>query len=206
MRPSWPADCRTGDLTPVWVCALVPMPFMDSADVSRLLLPIRPLDHIHGPEDAPFTLVEYGDYECPDCGRLYVILRDLQRDIASRLRIVFRHYTLSGIHHHAQQAAEAAEAAGAQGKFWEMHTLLFERQQALRTKDLIRYAEELTLDVEQFRNELKNETHSERVRADFLAGVQNGVYGTPGLFLNGVRSDNEWDKESLRSHLMSGDS
>jgi protein-disulfide isomerase len=189
----------------IYNSALAPTPFMDS-ELSRLLLPIRSVDHVHGPENAPFALVEYGDYECPDCGRLYVILRDLQRDLASRLRIVFRHYTLSGIHHHAQQAAEAAEAAGAQGKFWEMHTLLFERQQALRTKDLIRYAEELTLDVEQFRNELKNETHSERVRADFIAGVQNGVYGTPGLFLNGVRYDDEWDKESLRSHLMSGDS
>ena len=170
---------------------------MDSADLSRLLLPIRPVDHVRGPEDAPFTLVEYGDYECPDCGRLYVILRDLQQDIASRLRIMFRHYPLSGVHHHAQQAAEAAEAAGAQGKFWEMHTLLFERQNALRTKDLIHYAEELNLDVERFHNELKNETYSERVRADFLAGVQNGVYGTPGLFLNGVRYDGDWGKESL---------
>ena len=178
---------------------------MDSADLSRLLLPIRPTDHVHGPEDAPYTLLEYGDYECPDCGRLYVILRDLQRGIASRLRIVFRHYPLSGVHRHAQQAAEAAEAAGAQGKFWEMHTRLFEQQQALRTKDLIRYAEELGLDVERFRHELKNETHSERVRADFLAGVQNGVHGTPGLFLNGVRYDGEWDRESLRSRLLSRD-
>jgi predicted DsbA family dithiol-disulfide isomerase len=86
-----------------------------------------------------------------------------------------------------------------------MHTLLFERQQALRTTDLVRYAEELTLDVERFRQELENETYSERVRADFLAGVQNGVYGTPGLFLNGVRYDSEWDGESLRIHLMSRD-
>jgi DSBA-like thioredoxin domain len=84
-----------------------------------------------------------------------------------------------------------------------MHTLLFERQQALRTKDLIHYAEELTLDVERFREESKNETHS-KIRADFLAGVQNGSYGTPGLFWNGIRHDGEWDKESLRSHLMSG--
>jgi protein-disulfide isomerase len=163
------------------------------------------MDHVRGPEDALYTLVEYGDYECPDCGRLYVILRDLQRDIASRLRIAFRQYPLSGVHRHARQAAEAAEAAGAQGKFWEMHTLLFERQQALRTTDLVRYAEELTLDVERFRQELENETYSERVRADFLAGVQNGVYGTPGLFLNGVRYDSEWDGESLRIHLMSRD-
>jgi protein-disulfide isomerase len=178
---------------------------MDSTDLSRLLLPIRPMDHVRGREDAPYALVEYGDYECPDCGRLYVILRDLQRDIATRLRIVFRHYPLSGIHHLAQQAAEAAEAAGAQGKFWEMHTMLFERQQALRTKDLIRYAEELVLDVERFRDELKNKTYGERVRADFLAGVQNGVHGTPGLFLNGVRYDGEWGQESLLSLLMRGD-
>jgi protein-disulfide isomerase len=164
------------------------------------------MDHLRGPEDAPYTLVEYGDYECPDCGRLYVILRDLQSDIASRLRIVYRHYPLFGIYPNAQQAAEAAEAAGAQGKFWDMHTLLFERQQALRTKDLIRYAEELNLDVDPFRHELKNETYSERVRADFLAGVQNGVYGTPGLFLNGVRYDREWGKETLRNLLTTTDS
>ncbi len=176
---------------------------MDSADLSRLLLPIRPVDHVLGPDDAPYTLVEYGDYECPDCGRLYAILRDLQRDIASRLRIVYRHYPLSGVHRHAQQAAEAAEAAAAQGKFWEMHTLLFERQDALRTKDLIRYAEERTLDVERFGDALKNETYKDRVRADFLAGVQNGVFGTPGLFLNGVRYNGEWAGDSLRGLLMS---
>jgi protein-disulfide isomerase len=119
---------------------VAPTPFMDSADidsadVSRLLLPIGPLDHVHGPEDAPFTLVEYGDYECPDCGRLYGILRELQKDMPTRLRTVYRHYPRSGVHPHAQQAAEAAEAAGAQDKFWEMHTLLFERQHDLRTKD-----------------------------------------------------------------------
>ena len=172
---------------------------MDSTQ--RLLLPIRPLDHAHGLEDAPYTLVEYGDYECPDCGRLYVTLRDLQRDIASRLRVVFRHYPLSGIHHHAQQAAEAAEAAGAQGKFWEMHTLLFERQEALNTKDLILYAGELSLDVERFCNELKNQIYRDSVRADFIAGVQNGVYRTPGLFLNSVRYDDEWGRESLQRLL-----
>jgi len=174
---------------------------MASASSSRLLLPVRPVDHAHGPDDAPFTLVEYGDYECPNCGRLYVVLRDLQKDISSPLRVVFRHYPLSGIHHHAQQAAEAAEAAGAQGKFWEMHTMLFERQDALHTKDLIRYASELSLDVERFRDELKKQTYSDKVRADFIAGVQNGVYGTPGLFLNSVRYDGPWDSESLRTLL-----
>ncbi len=174
---------------------------MDSIDLSRLLLPIRPFDHVHGPEDALYTLVEYGDYECPSCGDLYLILRDLQKELASRLRVVFRHYPLSGVHPHAEQAAEAAEAAGAQGKFWEMHTMLFDRQQALDTKDLIRYAGELGLDVWRFRREVKNKTYRERVRADFVAGVQNGVYGTPGLFLNGVRYDQEWDRESLQRLL-----
>ncbi len=174
---------------------------MDSTQKSRLLLPIRSSDHAHGPEDAPYTLVEYGDYECPDCGRLYVILRDLQKGIASRLRFVFRHYPLSGVHHHAQQAAEAAEAAAAQGKFWEMHMLLFERQEALRTKDLIRYAEELGLDIDRFRKELKNNTYSDSVRADFIAGVQNVVNRTPGLFLNDVRYDDPWDGEALMSVL-----
>jgi protein-disulfide isomerase len=178
---------------------------MDSIDLSRLLLPIRPFDHIHGPEDATHTLVEYGDYECPDCGRLYAILRDLHLDTASSLRIVFRQYPLSGVHPHAQQAAEAAEAAGAQGKYWEMHALLFEQQQGLRTKDLLRYAEQLTLDIDRFRRELKNGTHKERVRADFLAGVQNGVRGTPGLFLNGIRYDAAWDKESLQNLLAGKD-
>src|SRR5215469_8915170 len=177
------------------------MPSNDPPSSALLLLPISPTDHILGSGDASHTLVEYGDYECPDCGRLYVILRDLQIDIATRLRIVFRHYPLSGIHHHAQQAAEAAEAAGSQGKFWEMHTLLFERQQALQTKDLIRYAGELQLDVERFRNELKHQTYRDRVRADFIAGVQNGVYGTPGLFLNGARYDGDWDRETLLNLL-----
>ncbi len=174
---------------------------MNSEATSRLLLPVRDLDHAHGSGDAPYTLVEYGDYECPDCGRLYLILRRLQGEYASRLRLVFRHYPLSGIHHHAQQSAEAAEAAGAQGKFWEMHSLLFERQHALRTKELIGYAQELAVDVERFRHELKNHVYSDRVRADFIAGVQNGVYRTPGLFLNSVRCDNPWDGQSLRELL-----
>jgi protein-disulfide isomerase len=171
------------------------------AAIDRLLLPVRATDHSHGPEDAPYTLVEYGDYECPDCGRLYIVLRELQNDIGNRLRVVFRHYPLSGIHHHAQQAAEAAEAAGAQGKFWEMHGLLFERQAALRTRDLIRYAEEIDLDTELFRNDLKQQTYRDQVRADFIAGVQNGVNHTPGLFLNSVRYDSAWDTESIRTLL-----
>jgi len=174
---------------------------MEPNDLSRLLLPIRPTDHVHGLENAPHTLVEYGDYECPDCGRLYAILRDLQEDFGSRLRIVYRHYPLSGSHPHAQKAAEASEAAGAQGRFWEMHALLFEHQNALDTKDLWHYATELRLDLDRFRRELKDGVYSDRVREDFRAGVQNGVYATPELFLDGVRHPREWDAAILRGEL-----
>ena len=170
-------------------------------DLTRLLLPIHDEDHVRGPASAAFTLVEYGDYECPDCGRLFYIIRDLQASLGERLRIVYRHYPLSGIHPHAQEAAEAAEAAGAQGRFWEMHDLLFENQNALKRKDLITYSERLGLDSERFRLELKRGVYSDVVREDFRRGVQNGVYGTPGLFLNGVRHDGAWDRDTLLKEL-----
>lgn len=166
-----------------------------------LLDPVHEWDHARGPQDAPFTLVEYGDYECPECGRLFRILRDLQGQMDARLRLVYRHYPLSGIHKHAQMAAEAAEAAGAQGRFWEMHDLLFENQQALSRGDLVRYAEKLELDVDRFRRELKEATYRERVRQNFIAGVQNGVNGTPGLFLNGIREQGVFDEHHVREIL-----
>ena len=168
-------------------------------DTSDLLLlnPVHDWDHIRGPADAAFTLVEYGDYECPACGRLFRILQALQQEFSTCLRLVYRHYPLSGIHKHAQMAAEAAEAAGAQGGFWEMHDLLFEHQNALEEKQLLRYAEQLDLDVDRFRRELKQGTYAERVRQGFIAGVQNGVNGTPGLFLNGVLQPGSLDQRDL---------
>src|ERR1700742_3897712 len=131
---------------------------MTNPDFSTLLLPIQPEDHVQGQEHADYTLVEYGDYECPACGKLFVCLQQLAGELGDELRLVFRHYPYSGIHRHAQQAAEAAEAAGAQGKFWEMHALLFEHQSALTTKDLHKYAESLGLDGQRFRDELKHRT------------------------------------------------
>ncbi len=166
-------------------------------DLSKLLLPIQADDHVLGIPDARYTLVEYGDYECPDCGHLFTTIRELRAKLGDELRLVFRHYPRSGIHTHAQQAAEASEAAGAQGRFWEMHDLLFANQTALATKDLYRYAERLSLDTSRLRNELKHRTHEERVREDFRRGVANGVYGTPGLFINGIRYDGALDPDSL---------
>jgi len=168
----------------------------DTGDL-LLLNPVHEWDHIRGPADAVFTLVEYGDYECPDCGHLFGTLQSVQREFGTRLRLVYRHYPLSGIHKHAQMAAEAAEAAAAQRRFWEMHDLLFENQNALERKHLLRYAEQLELDVDQFRRELKEGLHLERIRQDFIAGVQNGVNGTPGLFLNGVRQPGVFNQRDL---------
>jgi len=144
-----------------------------------LLDPIHEWDHVRGPENTAFTLVEYGDYECPDCGRLFGVLRAVQAEFGARLRLVYRHYPLAGIHKHAELAAEAAEAAGAQGRFWEMHDLLFENQHALEKKALIGYAERLGLDAGRFRRELKEGTYHERVRQNFLAGAPLTLLSTP---------------------------
>ena len=167
-----------------------------------LLNPVHQWDHIRGPENAPFTLVEYGDYQCPDCGRLFETLQSVQQDFGTRLRLVYRHYPLSGVHKHAQMAAEAAEAAAAQGRFWEMHDLLFQNQDSLEQKQLLQYAEQLDMDIDRIRRELKQESYSERVRQDFIAGVQNGVDGTPGLFLNGVRQPRVFDQPALIAILQ----
>ena len=111
-------------------------------------------DHIQGSSDAPVTLVEYGDYECPYCGAAYPILKDIQRRMGEQLRFVFRNFPLSTSHPHAEQAAEAAEAAGAQGRFWEMHDRLYENQRHLRDDDLVSYAEGLDLEIDLFDKEL----------------------------------------------------
>ncbi|MGA8029914.1 MAG: DsbA family protein [Bryobacteraceae bacterium] len=177
-------------------------PANEDLDLSRLLLPIQPEDHVQGAPDARYTLVEYGDYECPDCGRLFVTIRELRDQLGDELRLVFRHYPRSGIHPHAQRAAEAAEAAGAQGLFWDMHDLLFANQNALDVKSLYKYADRLSLDSRRFRDELKHRTYEDRVREDFRRGVTNGVYGTPGLFINGVRYDGALDSESLSNQLQ----
>jgi protein-disulfide isomerase len=168
---------------------------------TTLLVPVQEDDHVHGVSTASLTLVEYGDYECPDCGRLFETIRDLQRTLGARLRIVYRHYPLSGVHPRAQEAAEAAQAAGAQGRFWEMHDLLFQNQNALQRNQLLAYAETLALNMDRFRGELKKQVYRNRVREDFKRGVENGVYGTPGLFLNEVRHSGAWDRDALLRKL-----
>jgi Na+/H+ antiporter NhaA len=155
-------------------------------------------DHIRGPDDAPVTLVEYGDFECPYCGRAEPIIRQLLADIGDEIRYVFRHLPLSDVHQHAQMAAEATEAAASQGQFWEMHDLLFDHQDALRGSDLVGYAEELGLDVERFREELRSHEYAGRVARDVESAELSGVAGTPTFFINGQRHQGAYDIETLK--------
>jgi protein-disulfide isomerase len=166
-----------------------------------LALEVGPRDHIQGPADAPVTLVEYGDYECPFCGRAHHVVKEIQRRMAGNLRFVFRHFPLTNVHEHAEVAAEAAEAAGAQGKFWKMHDTLYENQTALDDEDLLAYAELVGLNVPRFAAELAEHIHAPRVREDFLSGVRSGVNGTPTFFINGVRHDGSYDLETLLGAL-----
>jgi formate-nitrite transporter family protein len=154
--------------------------------------PISERDHTKGPEDAPVTLVEYGDYECPYCGMAYRVVKSAQQELGKQLRFVFRNFPLAEAHPHARLAAQGAEAAAAQGKFWEMHDLLFEHQDALEAEDIAGYAKSLGLDMVQFARDLQDTKYTKRVRDDFRSGVKSGVNGTPTFFVNGNRYEGSW--------------
>jgi protein-disulfide isomerase len=158
-------------------------------------------DHIQGPTEAAVTLVEYGDYECPYCGAAYPIIKEVQSRMGERLRFVFRNFPITTSHPHAEQAAETAEAAATQGRFWQMHDLLYENQKRLRDSDLRDYAERLALDVERFYKELAEHVHAARVREDFISGVRSGVNGTPTFYINGTRHDDSYDVETMVAAL-----
>ena len=171
---------------------------------SKLTLPIQGRDHIHGPFDAPTKLLEYGDFECPFCGQAHAYVQAVEERLGDALCFAFRHFPLTNMHPHAQRAAEAAEAAGAQGKFWEMHDLLFENQDALEDEDLVGYADQLGLDVTRFLGEIESGIHTPRVREDFKNGVRAGVNGTPTFFINGQRHDAGRGFEALFGAVQAG--
>jgi protein-disulfide isomerase len=169
---------------------------------SRLTVPVAEgRDHIQGPATAPVTLIEYGDFQCPFCGQAYPIVKEVQARLGQRLRFVFRNFPITTKHPNAEAAAEAAEAAAAQGKFWEMHDLLFENQKRLRDKDLHGYAEQLGLDLERFESELADHTYAERIREDFMGGVRSGVNGTPTFYINDMRYDDSYEADDLVAAL-----
>ncbi len=162
---------------------------MMTSPASRLTPPVTERDHGRGPATAPVTLVEYGDYECPYCGTAYPVIKELRRRLGDRLRVVFRNFPRADRHPHARQAAEAAEAAAAQGKFWEMHDTLFEHFSALEDADLVRYAAALGLDVPRFERDLAEHAYAPRVEEDVRGGVRSEVNRTPTFFVNGVRHE-----------------
>ena len=161
------------------------------------LEPIRARDHVRGLEDTPVTLVKYGDYECPYCGQLHPVLKELQERASEPVRFIFRHFPLDSAHPRARRAALAAEAAASQGLFWEMHDLLYENQDELGDEDLRRYASELGLDLRRFEEDLANDHLAWRIEEDRLGGERAGVGGTPALFVNGVRYAGPMDLDGL---------
>lgn len=175
---------------------------MDDTETARLTVPVGSRDHAQGLPTAPVTLVEYGDFECPYCGRAHPIVKDLQRAVGEGMRFVYRHFPLASVHPHAERAAQAAEAAGAQGKFWQMHDTLFEHQDTLDDADLARFAGNLGLDMARWTREMGARVYAPRVHEDFLSGVRSGVNGTPTFFINGVRHEGSYDLQTLQRAIQ----
>jgi formate-nitrite transporter family protein len=165
--------------------------------MAQLTKSIHDQDHIRGDENAPVTLVEYGDFECEHCGEAYPMLTDLLDETGDQVCFVYRHFPLSQTHPNAQRAAEASEAAAAQDSFWEMHDMLFNNQDALDESSLRNYAEKIGLDMNQYDRAMESELHADRVRDDFLSGMRSGVNGTPTFFINGERYDGPANRDDL---------
>ena len=154
--------------------------------MSQLTVPVSARDHVRGSIDAPVIMVEYADFECPYCAQAYPVVKALEDDLGGLLAVAFRHFPLATVHPHAQLAAEAAEAAGAQQRFWDMHDTLFEHQSRLDPQALVGYASMLHLDQTRFTQDLAEQRHAAKVREDFMGGVRSGVSGTPTFFINGL--------------------
>ncbi len=165
--------------------------------------PVSTNDHLQGNSNAPIQLVEYGDFQCSYCGRAYPIVKQLQKDFGDQLSFVFRNFPLAQIHEHAMHAAEAAELAAEQGKFWEMHDALYENQAKLDDLSLAARAEKLGMDVKTFILELEGGKEEAKVKTDFMSGVESGVNGTPSFFINGEKYNGSWDYEAFKKVLAS---
>ena len=158
-------------------------------DSPRLAIPVTvERDHVDGQFNAPLTLVEYGDYQCPFCGAAYPEVKKVQKALGSKLRFVFRNFPITSLHEFAERAAETAEAAGAQGKFWEMHNFLYEHQDLLADHDsILAHAARLRLNVQRLEKEIAQHSYLNKIKEDFNGGVRSGVNGTPTFYINGTR-------------------
>jgi protein-disulfide isomerase len=171
--------------------------------MARLSLPVEKADHSIGPEDAVVTLVQYGSYDCPHCRQAISIVDEVRQRCDMPLRYVYRHFPQETPHSESHRAAEAAEAAAKQGKFWEMHNHLMENQNALDDASLLAYATMQGLDAQEVAGEMESGAHAEEVRRQFLSGLESGVHSTPTFFINGVRHDDYWDAETLCAAVQS---
>jgi protein-disulfide isomerase len=169
--------------------------------MNELTSAVGPHDHFQGSFDAPSVLVQYGDYECPDSKAAYAIVKQIQAELGHDLCFVYRHFPLVDIHPYAEPAAEAAEAAHSQGRFWEMHDTLYLYSPGLELTNIVGYAEELDLEAAQIRREVRSHLYLPRVQKDVESGIRSGVHGTPTFFINGVRYQGENDLESLLDAL-----
>ena len=169
--------------------------------MSKLKTPVNSNDHFQGNESATLILVEYGDYQCPHCGRAYPIIKRVQKKLGDKLKFVFRNFPLAESHPDATNAAVSSEVAGAHGKFWEMHDMLFENQEALDGDSLISYAAKIGIKAAQFESEFEKPEFLKKVEADFESGVRSGVNGTPSFFVNGEKYNGDWDEEPLLAFL-----
>jgi protein-disulfide isomerase len=158
-------------------------------------------DHTRGDVTAPISLVEYGEFECPHCGRAFHSIQELLADMPGEVRFVFRHFARDDVHPFSERSAEAAEAAGAQGRFWEMHDFLFTHQHSLEYGDLVLHAERLGLDVARFELELTGHVHLPKVRADLDSGRALGVDSTPTFFINGTKYDGAHGRAELSAAI-----
>jgi protein-disulfide isomerase len=169
----------------------------------KLLVPVDPSrDHVQGDPKATLTLVQYGDYQCPYCGAAYPEVKKVQKELGPKLRFVFRNFPLTNVHEFAMVAAETAEAASAQGKFWEMHDFLYEHQTTLGDNNVaLGYAKKLGLDTQRFEREIAEHVHEKRIKDDFMGGVRSGVNGTPTFYVNGVRHDGPAESDAIIESL-----
>jgi protein-disulfide isomerase len=170
--------------------------------MSKLRTAVNSKDHVQGDPNAPIELVEYGDYQCPHCGRAYPIIKSIQKKMGAKLKFVFRNFPLAEVHPNAVNAAVSSEAAAMQNKFWEMHDHLFEFQNRLDDVSLIKYAAQLKLNVEQFEGDFERPELIQKVDADFESGVRSGVNGTPSFFINGEKYNDSWDEEPFLDYLQ----
>jgi len=164
---------------------------------ARLAIPVDATDHIRGKAEAPVTLVEYGDYQCPYCGMAYPAVEEVLRLRPDTVRLAYRHFPLTNVHPYSELAAEVAEAAGARRRFWDMHDWLFTHQQLIEPVTLVRAAGGMGLDVGTVQRELDEQRYMNEIRRDFVGGVRSGVNGTPGFFINDVRHDGGYSTDEL---------